>query len=231
VLGPLDYVLWLTCVFVEAGAVVCLLYARSFKRYFPLVIYLCARLAVDVGRYLTLGTFGYASNNYFYFYYYSDFLLTICLYFVLMGLYSRVFSDMGVGKYLRGGALLLLGSTALISSQMVAASSDRLVTYFVIELSRNLYFVGVLLTYLLWGTMLKMRENRTRLLQLVLAMGVFFSAYAASYALGNLYPKFEFWRYVSHLLAMWLPLSWAYTFMKVPEDARMATSSVIVPSR
>lgn len=230
-LGPFDYVLWLICLFVEVGALVCLINARAVRRYFPLAAYLCARLAIDVGRYITLGTFGYASSEYFYFYYYSDFLLTLCLYLVLMGLYAHVFSDLGVGKYLRGGALLLLGGTALISFGMVDASSDRLVTNFVMELSRNLYFVGVLLTYLLWGTMLKMRENRTRLMQLVLAMGVFFSAYAASYALVNLFPEFEFWRYVSHLLAVWLPLSWAYTFVKIPEEARMATARVAVSNR
>ena len=39
------------------------------------------------------------------------------------------------------------------------------------------------------------------------------------------------WRYVFHLMALWLPLSWAYTFMKVPEDARMATARVLVPNR
>jgi hypothetical protein len=65
----------------------------------------------------------------------------------------------------------------------------------------------------------------------VLSLGVYFSAFAASYALVNLYPDFVLWRYVSHLMSMWLPLSWAYTFIKVPEDARLATSSVVIPNR
>jgi hypothetical protein len=77
----------------------------------------------------------------------------------------------------------------------------------------------------------KLRENRTHLVQLVLSMGVYFSAFAGSYALSNMYPNANVWRYVFHLMAMWLPLSWAYTFMKVPEDARIATARVLVPNR
>ena len=127
--------------------------------------------------------------------------------------------------------MLLLGGTALISYHMVASSSDRLVTKFVVELSQNLYFVGVVLTYLLWGAMMKLRENRTRLMQLVLAMGVYFSAFAGSFALGNLYPNFVVWRYICHLMTLWMPISWAYTFMKVPEEARMATARVAAPTR
>jgi len=38
---------------------------------------------------------GFTSNAYLYFYFYSDALLTISLYFVLMSLYAKVFSEMG----------------------------------------------------------------------------------------------------------------------------------------
>jgi len=84
---------------------------------------------------------------------------------------------------------------------------------------------------LLWGAMMKMRENRTRLMQLVLTMGVYFSAFAGSYALGNMYPNLVLWRYVCHLMVMWLPLSWAYTFTKVREDTRMSTARVLASNR
>ncbi len=36
------------------------------------------------------------SSEYIYFYYYSDAILTICLYFALMGLYAIVFEELGV---------------------------------------------------------------------------------------------------------------------------------------
>src|SRR5258708_17542192 len=208
-MGPVDYLLLLAALGVEVCCVVCLLKRRAFSQYFTIVLYLCASIAVGIGRYGIIAAAGYTSGAYLYFFYYSDAVLTICLYFVLMSLYSHVFSEMGISKFVRGGAMLLLAGTAGISYHMVAASTDKLVTHFVFELSQNVYFVGVLLTYLLWGAMMEMRENRTHLMQLVLSMGVYFIAFAGSYALGNMYPGLMVWRYVCHLMVMWLPLSWA----------------------
>jgi hypothetical protein len=230
-MGPVDYVLLLADLVVEVCCVVCLLKRKALSQYFTIVLYLCASIAVGIGRYGIIAAAGFTSTAYLYFFYYSDAVLTICLYFVLMSLYSHVFSEMGISKYVRGSAMLLLAGTAGISYHMVATSTDKLITHFVFELSQNLYFVGVLLTYLLWGSMMKLRENRTRLMQLVLAMGVYFSAFAGSYAVGNLYQDMPIWHYICHLMVIWLPLSWAYTFMKVPEEARMGTATVLAPNR
>lgn len=229
-LGPVDYLIWIAIFLVEFFCVVSLLRKRAFIQHFTIVLYLVASLTVSAGRYLVLATSGFTSDAYVYFYYYSDAVLTICLFFVLMSFYSHVFSDMGVSKMVRGGAMLLLAGTALISYHMVASSSDKMVTRFAFELSQNLYFVGVVLTYLLWGAMMKLRENRTRLMQLVLALGVYFSAFAGTYALRNMYPNSFIWQYFQ-LIAIWLPVSWAYSFNKVPEDARMATARVLAPNQ
>ncbi len=230
-LGPVDYVLWFGGVLLDACALVCALRSHSFGRYFTLNLFLLTALLLSSGRYIIFFTYGYTSPEYFYFYYLSDALLTIGLYVALMGLYSHVFQEMGVQRYLRIAALLLLGATASVSYQIVVGSTDKLLTKFVVELSQNLYFVGVLLTYLLWGAMVKLRETRTRLIQFVLALGIYFSAYAASYALRNLYPELSIWRCVSHLMSLWLPLAWAYTFAKVPEEARLATARVTATNR
>jgi hypothetical protein len=229
-LGPVDYVIWLAILLADSCCLVCLLKKKAFSQHFTIVLFLSASIGISIGRYLLLAAAGFTSNSYFYFYYYSDAVLTICLFFVLMSFYAHVFSEMGVSKMVRGGAMLLLGGTALISYHMVASSSDRLITRFAFELSQNLYFVGVVLTYLLWGAMMKLRENRSRLMQLVLALGVFLSAFAASYAMRNLYPDLALWRYFIHIMAIFLPVSWAYTFLHVPEDARMATARVLAPN-
>jgi hypothetical protein len=68
-------------------------------------------------------------------------------------------------------------------------------------------------------------------MQLVLSMGVYVSLSAGSYALLNLYPNHSFWQYYFPITAIWLPASWAYTFMKVPEDARLATARVLAPNQ
>ncbi len=230
-LGPVNYSIWLAVILVELFSLVCLLRRRAFTQHFTLLLYLCSCLATDIGSFSIIKTSGYDSNAYFYFYFYAESMLTICLYFVLMNLYSHVFSEMGVGKYIRAGAMLLLAGTAGISYYMVATSANRFVTHFVVELGQNLYFVGVVLTYLLWGAMAKLRENRTRLMQLVLSMGVYVSLSAGSYALNNLYPNHGFWQYYFPVTSMWLPVSWAYTFLKVPEDARLATARVLAPNQ
>jgi hypothetical protein len=228
VLDPVNYAIWLAVVAAEMFSLACIVRGKAIAEHFTLILYLCACLAGEFGAHAILQSSGYNSDAYYYFFFYSKSVLTICLYFVLMGLYSHVFSDMGAGKYIRGGAALILAGTAGISYYMVMASSDRLVTHFAVELGQNLYFVGVILTYLLWFAMSKLRENRTRVTQLVLSMGVYVSLSAGSYALNNLYPyHHEFWKYYFPITSMWLPLSWAYTFLKVPADTRLATAKVL----
>jgi hypothetical protein len=231
VLGSIDYAMWFLSASFEVSVVVCILRARSVKRYLSIVFYMLAEVLASSGRLFVLLRAGYSSHEYFYFYYYSDALLVICLYFALMGLYSQVFQEMQVSRYLRIAAILLLGVTAWFTYGVVADSRDRLLTHFVVELSQNLYFVGVVLTYLLWGAMMKLRETRTRLIQLVLSLGVCVSAFAATYALRNIYPAFSLWQYTPPLLAIALPAAWAYTFLRVTEDSRLATAQVVSPNR
>ena len=231
-LGPVDYALWFAGLLAEAGALVYLLRARCFSRYFSLSVYLLASLVLGPARYFVLFKFGLLSPEYIYFYYYSDAFLTICLFFAIMGLFSLLFEEMGANRYVRVGAMLLLAGTAWFSYQVVQHASDKMITRFVVELSQNLYFVGVILTYVLWGAVVKLRETRTRLIHLVLGIGVFFSAFAANYALRNMYPQFSMiWMYLPPLMAIWLPASWAFTFYKIPEEARLAPSRVATAHR
>jgi hypothetical protein len=129
-------------------------------------------------------------------------------------------------------AFALLVGTAIFSYSVVQQSSSKLVTHFVVELSQNLYFVGLVLTYLLWASILKMRETRTRLIQLVLSLGVYFSLFAATYALRNLYPGMSaLLQALPPLIACFLPLAWGYAFWRLPEEARLAPSRLAVVPR
>ena len=95
---------------------------------------------------------------------------------------------MKVERYLRMGAIVLSAGTGWFSYAVVSQSSHRIMTYFAFELSQNLYFVGLVLTYVLWAAVLKMRQTQALLVQLVLSLGIYFSACAASYSLSNLHP-------------------------------------------
>jgi hypothetical protein len=226
-LGPADYAIWILGFALELCVVVFSLVRGNFLRYITLNLYMFAAAAVTLGQYFLITHYGYSSIVYFYFYYYSDTLLTVLLYFCVIQLYQQVFEDMKVESHIRKASLLLLVGTAWVSFMMVRQSESHLTGRFVVELSQNLYFVGLVLTYVLWGAVMKMRETRARLIQFVLALGVYFSAYSATYALRNMFPHLELTKALPPLVGTWLPLAWAYTFWKVPEEARLAPSSVV----
>src|SRR5260370_40791414 len=182
-------------------------------------------LVVSVGRYQALIRFGLQSPQYAYFYFYSDAVLTIFLYVALITLYVHVFDEMETGKYVRLFAVLLLAGTALFSYLVVQQSQHRMLPHFFFELSQNLYFVGLVLTYVLWGAILKLRETRTRLIQLVLSLGVYFSAFAATFALRNMFPNFQPVGYIVPVFPCLLPLAWASPFSHLPD------ASPLLPSR
>jgi hypothetical protein len=227
-LGPFDYAVAILSFCAEIYVVVLLLGSSNSIRYFSLIAYMVAAALGTACQYFFLRTYGFSSAQYNYAYYYSDALLTIALFFVVMSFYHQVFQEMGVGKYVRGASILLLSATALFSYLVVHQNTNHLTSRFVVEMGQNLYFVGVVLTYLLWGAILKLRETRTRLIQLVLALGIFFSADAATYAMRNMFPDFQgaFLRFIPPLVGAFLPLAWAYTFTKVSEDARLPTAKL-----
>ena len=229
--GLLDYSIWLICTLLEAAVVVCALKTHSFRRYLFLNLYMGLSVLVSVGRFQVLHHYG-MKDEYAYFYFYSDALLTIGLYFALLNLYSLVFDEMKVEKYLRLGAVVLLAGTAWFSYAVINQSQHKILSHFVFELSQNLYFVGLILTYVLWGAILKLRETRARLIQLVLALGVYFSAFAADYALRNLYSDLQVvWQYTMPVLGCLLPAAWAYAFLRVNEEARLAPSRLAAVPR
>jgi hypothetical protein len=232
VLGPYEYAIWAFCTLLEVLVLVCAVRKKAFHRYIFLNVAMAASAAVSIARYQILNHYGFTSKEYLYFYYYSDFLLIITLYFALTSLYSHVFAELKAGRYVRLGTIVLLSGTALFSYGVVQQSSSKLVTHFVVELSQNLYFVGLVLTYVLWGAVLKLRETRTRLIQLILSTGVYFSLFAANFALQNLYhSRGAFFEYLTPLFGCFLPLSWVYTFWRVPEEARIAPSRLAVVPR
>lgn len=229
--GSFIYWLWTLETLLEVAVIVCALTKHTFRRYLCLNLYMLFSLVVSVGRYQFLSHYGLYSSEYAYFYFCSDAVLTIFLYLALINLYLHVFDEMKVEGYVRLTAVILLAGTALFSYGVVQQSSQRMLTGFFYELSQNLYFVGLVLTYVLWGAILKLRETRTQLIQVVLSLGIYFSAFAATFALRNIYPNFESLGYVVPVFGCLLPLAWAYAFWRLPEDARMAPSRLAVVPR
>jgi hypothetical protein len=203
----------------------------SFLRYFFLNLYVLFSMSADLSRQYILRAYGLNSSEYYYVYYYTDCLLTVALFVAVISLASLVFAELKLGKFVRLLAVLLLLGTAAFSYAVVAQSTDRLSTIFASELSQNLYFVGLVLTYLLWGAVLKLHETRTRLVQMVLSLGLYFSAYAGSYALVNLASKYEVVQYLGPLLGCFLPISWSLTMLRHSEESRLTPARLVAVPR
>jgi hypothetical protein len=230
--GSIEFLVWCTCFILEVAVVVCAIRAGIFRRFLPLNLYMAASAVGDLLRFRILFHYGYTSREYFYFYYYSDALLTVALYLALISLFVQVFKELSAEKYVIFGACLLLTGTSLFSYLVIEQSTGRLLTRFVVELSQNLYFVGLVLTYVLWGAILKLRETRAQLVQLVLSLGIYFSLFAANYAIRNLYPAASGVSIsLLQFLGCFLPLAWAYAFWRIPEDARLVPSTLAVIPR
>jgi hypothetical protein len=229
--GSIGYTIWFLGSLLEVCVVVSAIAKHSFRRYLCLNMYMLFSFLISLGRYYVLSQFGLRSSEYKYFYFYSDAVLTIFLYLALITLYLHVFDEMKVEKYVRLAAVLLLAGTVLFSYAVVQQSQNKMLTGFFFELSQNLYFVGLVLTYVLWGAILKLRETRSQLIQLVLSLGVYFSAFAATFALENMFPNFQFFGYVVPVFGCLLPLAWAYAFWRLAPDARMVPARLAVVPR
>jgi len=231
-LGPIDWALWIICFVLEVGVLASTFYRKAFLRYLPLNIFMMCNALTDCGQYICMHKFGYNSYQYYYFYYYTCSLLAILLFTVIIQFYLRVFKELEVSQYVRRVAFALLIFTALFSYIVVHKNRDHFTKQFVVEFSQNIYFVEVVLTYLLWGALLKVRETQARVVQLILALGIYFSATAGTYALRNLFPSLQdpILRFFPPLIGIWLPLAWCYTFLRVPEESRLETNQLLTPT-
>jgi len=225
--GPFETVLWVLSFVLQVGVAVAAALRRSLTRYYTLIFYIFANAVVNVLQFYVLQTYGFHTNTYMYFYYYSETLLVVILFFAIITLCQHVFQEMTVSRYVRGGAAMMLLTTALFSYLAIQKYNDHLTDRFVVQLGQNLYFVGVVLTYLLWGVVMQLRETRVRTLQFVFSLGINFSVLAATYALRNLFPKLAvILAPIPQIASVFLAGSWLYAFWNVAEDARLATSRI-----
>jgi hypothetical protein len=230
-LGPFDYAIWCAGFLAGVYVVVCCIAKKQFVTYLSLNAYIVVTALASLAQFFVLRDFGFSSMQYRYTYYYSECLLTVLLYLIIMGLYSRVFRELSASRYVRVASVLVFFGVAGFSYMVVRHNVGHLSGKFALEISQNLYFVGAVLTYGLWGVVLKLRETRARLVQLVLALGIYFSAFAAVYALRNMYPHSAMLNNIPPILGVWLPASWAYTFTRIPEEAQLAPSELVAEIR
>jgi len=217
-------ILWLSVGFSLATVVVCLR-QRCFYRYFFLNLYLLACLIFTVGGWYIIRTDGYNSGTYFYFYFIGDAFTTTFAYLAVGSLFAQMFRQSIFRPYVRPTLVFSFLLVVGISVLFISGSVDRMRLFprFVIEFEQNMYFMGVLLTLLLWLSMTSLRAESRRFVLLVSGLGVYFSAHAANYALRFLFRDLQgealkdILTSVPPLAYTFMVVLWLYTFWRVPE--------------
>ena len=232
--GAFDNVVLFLSWLCQIAVVVCSLKRREFRQYLTLNLYMLVSTLASIAVCVCMWHFGRKSPQYFNAYYIADVLLSLSFYFVIIHLYQQALGNTGAKPYIRNGAPLILALTCMYSYLTASHAGHDLPSRFAVGLEQNLNFVGVALTYFLWGAIMKLRETRTRLVQLILSLGIYFSAFAAAYAVRTLFPQFDehgIWRWAPPLISLWLPLAWSYAFIAIPDGAQLPTSRVALSHR
>jgi len=182
-LTPLDYVTWVLGVVLYLGVSAITIRKREFLKYLVLNTYVLMTASCTVGEWLVYVKYGYTSAQYAYFFYYSESFLSILLYVVVSDFYSELMESIGAGRTVRLATLLLAVGTALTAFSIVESHRDHMNSRFVVELGRDLNFVGGLLVYVLLIALAKTPAPSRRWVQMVSALGIYFFCMALAYGL------------------------------------------------
>ena len=201
------------------GTVGVCLYQRCFLRYFLLNLYLLANVAFIASGYYLITRFGFESDRYYFFYYTGDALVNITGFIVIGSFFDRMLRESVFHKYVRPTLMFAFLLIVGVSSRFLSGSMDRFYySSFVYEFQQNMYFVGVLLTFLLWISMNYLQAETRRFVLLVSGLGIYWSAHAANYALQYLLPALgPILTKVPPLAYNLMALLWLYTFWRIPE--------------
>ncbi len=201
------------------GTVVVCLLSRCFRRYVFLNLYLLMCTAFSIGNYYVRSLYGYTSEQYFYFYFMGDAVMMIVAYLVIGSFFDHLFRHSVFRSHIRPALVFLFLLVVGISGLFISRSVEHFYSGFVIELEQNMYFVGVVLTFLLWMSMSYLGAQNRRFVLLVAGMGIVFAAHAANFAIRSLFPSLSALTLVVPPLAYNFMVGlWLYTFLRVPEE-------------
>lgn len=222
-IGTYELVVALLSVAMSLSVMGVCLWTRSFRRYVFLNLYLLISLTHTIGSLYTIKTFGYDSLTYFYFYYTGDAVGSTIGYLLIASFFDHMFRHSVFRPYVRPTLGFFFLLVVVISSLFVIRNYSQLYSRFLFELQQNMFFVGVLLTFLLWIAMNYLRAESRRFVLLVSGLGIYFSAHAANYALRFLFPSpthpnlVEILSRVPPVAYTFMVSLWLYTFWRVPE--------------
>ena len=212
-----QYACWFAGILAELLVVVFSLSLGLFRKYLALNLYMATCVIVSLLRFYVLTVHSFESEAYRYLYFYSDCALTIVLYLFVLSLFLSLTDNPQTKKKITVGLLFVLGFTALFTYDAVNLSSARIFTHFAYELSQNLFFVGLPLSFLLLGLAIKKRAETKVVLQLSFLLALCFGSYAVSYGLSNSHNYLELNHFVANI-GLLFPLGTAYVIADASES-------------
>ena len=217
-IGTYDLIVALLSVALSLGMVGVCLRQKVFRRYVFVNLYILVSAAHTLGTLYFIHYYGYRSITYFYFYYTGDAVGSMIGYLLIASFFDQLLRDSAFRPYIRPTLGIFFIMVVGISALFVWRNYSTLYSSFLIELQQNMFFVGVLLTFLLWLSMNYLRAESRRFVLLVSGLGIYFSAHAVNYALQFLSSGLKNGLTMVPPLAYTLMVAlWLYTFWRVPE--------------
>ncbi len=204
---------------------------RLTRRYFAVACYAIVASITAIGA--TVAAYVFNRDWAFgFFFAYGECLQTIFLYLALIELLESVIGELQLSRVVRWMTLALLLLTVGFAWWKVQDIKNNLSSRFFYELSANLYYIGMILSLILWGAIRKLGETRARLIHLSLSLGVYFSAQALFYLFIQVGPRAlnAYLVLPFQIVSISLPIFWAFTFTMIPETARLSPSQMERPS-
>lgn len=192
-----------------------------FRKYLVLNLLLVVNILSDLVRGCALYTFGYTSPEYFYAYLYTDAVLSVLSYLLIVSFFDAIFRQSIFRRYVRPTLGFLFVLIIALSALALSRTTSHVTSRMYYEIQQNLYFAGLLLNFFLWVSLNHLRVESKRLALLVAGLGIFFASNAAKYSFHYLFQGTALSSIATSIppVAFLLMVSlWAYTFLRVPED-------------
>jgi hypothetical protein len=204
-----DFVLWIGATLL-AGYVAALSWRLGRSRDFPfLSLYLVVSAFIGLSRFLVLTRLGLWSEQYHLLYHYSDSVLALLLYAVIMELYRKILPA-HYWRLLRRGFLALLFLVALSSHAAVwRLDIHAKTTTLAYTVSQNLFIVSLALTLLLWIIVRWRNHPQEMAFRMIQVWGVYFLLLAGMYVLAALHLD----SVVPQMAEVWLPLGLGFAIV------------------
>jgi len=200
-----DLLIWFITTILEAFVAYLLIVNRFAGRFFFLTTYLVSSVIVSLGRYFAF-QHDLFSKEFRIFYSYSDALLTILMYTAIIELSVRIAGNKSARKRLVRLGLCVFFCTAGFSFLLASRYAYRDPSFFMYELSQNLFFISLLAVVLTCGWIIYTGSADRMAARFAGVFGIFFSLFASAYCLFALAPSLHSLRNISIMGGAFLPV-------------------------